>query len=246
VGAALGERYRRLPAVVRTSLRRLVARWPPSERKVTVSYLLKRFVAAAELRPVDRHRHWTSNVSPELLERLGVPAYALEDPDAEGTLLDVLQRIDLETSLAEGLLTKADRASMSSALELRAPYLDPAVMAYAAAIPVRERVRGVATKVFLKRYARRYLPADIVSRRKRGLSVPLARWLRKPLYAWAASRLADDRLRLAGVEPGAALTLLDEHRQRRGDHARALWTLIVLAEWVAWMADHRQARVSAP
>jgi asparagine synthase (glutamine-hydrolysing) len=239
VGAALAERYARLPRAVRALFRSLVQRWPPSDRKVTLSYLLKRFVAAAELTPVDRHRHWTSSVSPELLERLGVQAPVPDDPAVRGDVLDVLQRIDLETSLAEGLLTKADRASMSSALELRAPYLDQAVMEFAASLPVEQRVRGPATKVFLKRFARRYLPADITSRRKRGLSVPLARWLRGPLHAWAASRRGDDRLRAAGVEPGAAVALLEEHRRRRGDHARALWTLIVLAEWVAWVSGHR-------
>ena len=123
---------------------------------------------------------------------------------------------------------------MNSALELRAPFLDQAVMEFAGTLPVEQRVRGVATKVFLKRYARRYLPSRIVSRRKRGLSVPLTRWLRGPLHAWAASRLGDDRLRTAGVDPDAAVALLEAHRRRRGDHARALWTLIVLAEWVAW------------
>jgi asparagine synthase (glutamine-hydrolysing) len=47
------------------------------------------------------------------------------------------------------------------------------------------------------------------------------------------------------VDPDAALGLLDEHRQRRGDHARALWTLVVLAEWIAWASAHRGARAGA-
>jgi asparagine synthase (glutamine-hydrolysing) len=241
VGAALAERYRRLPGPARGLLRRLIEWWPLSDRKVTVSYLLKRFVAAAELGPVQRHRHWTSSTSPQLLRRLGLEDDAPDGCSPEGRVLDVLQRIDLETSLAEGLLTKADRASMNSALELRAPYLDQSVMEFAASIPVAERVRGVTTKVFLKRYARRYLPSRVVSRRKRGLSVPLAGWLRGPLHDWAASRLGDERLRTAGVDPDAAVALLETHRRRRGDHARALWTLVVLSEWVAWASREEGA-----
>jgi asparagine synthase (glutamine-hydrolysing) len=241
VGASLAERYASWPAAIRALIRGLVERWPPSERKVTVSYLLKRFVAGAELDPVSRHRHWTSSVAPGLLRRLGIEVTSSDTLGAQGAVLDVLQRIDLETSLAEGLLTKADRASMSSALELRAPYLDQTVMEFAAALPVNERVRGVTTKVFLKRFALRYLPSRIVHRRKRGLSVPLARWLRGPLHGWAASRLGDERLRVVGIDPGAAIALLEEHRMRRGDHARALWTLIVLAEWIAWASCPRGA-----
>ena len=240
LGIGLADRYRRLPRVLRTAFRRLIERWPSSERKVTVSYLLKRFVVAAELEPLARHRHWTSSISPETLRALGVKDGAPRDLHLEGGVLDVAQRMDLENSLAEGLLTKADRASMSSALELRAPYLDESVMEFAASLPMQERVRGLSTKVFLKRFALRYLPADVVHQRKRGLSVPLARWLRGPLHDWAAGRLADDRLRTAGVDPEVAVALLAENRSGRADHGRALWTLIVLSEWLAQSIPDRR------
>ena len=134
-------------------------------------------------------------------------------------------------------LTKADRASMQSALELRAPFLDQAVMEFAATLPVADRVRGLTTKRFLKQYALRYLPSSIVYRRKRGLSVPLSRWLRGPLHEWAESRLRSKLLGEAGVNVRAAGELLEEHRQRRADHARALWTLIVLSEWLDWASN---------
>jgi len=237
LGAQLAQRYAGLPVQVRAVCRRLVGAWPPSDKKVSISFLLKKFVAAAELDGLRRHVDWTSNIGPELLARLGVPeAGAAWEDEAGALLLDVVQRRDLETSLAEGLLTKSDRASMHSALELRAPFLDQAVLEFAATIPERDRVRGVTTKVFLKRYASRYLPDGIVHRRKRGLSVPLSRWLREPLREWAGDRLGSERLAIAGVERRSALALFQEHLSRRADHARALWTLIVLSEWLDWAA----------
>jgi asparagine synthase (glutamine-hydrolysing) len=152
-------------------------------------------------------------------------------------LLDRVQRWDLENSLAEGLLTKADRASMSSALELRAPFLDESVMAFAASLPVADRVRNFSTKIFLKHYALRYLPKSIVHRRKRGLSVPVGSWLRGPLREWAARKLASERLEQVGIRTAAAGEIFTEHCQHRADHARALWTLIVLSEWLDWAAQ---------
>jgi asparagine synthase (glutamine-hydrolysing) len=110
------------------------------------------------------------------------------------------------------------------------------VMEFAARLPANERVRGFQTKVFLKRFGERYLPKSTVHRRKRGLSVPLARWLREPLYDWARARLGEGWLDAAGVRPGAAVELLEEHRQRHADFSRALWTLIVLSEWMEWAA----------
>jgi asparagine synthase (glutamine-hydrolysing) len=240
LGALFGARYARLPAPVREICRRLVGAWPPSDRKVSISFLLKKFVAASELDGLRRHADWTSNIGPELLARLGLDdADAARGEEPLASLLDAVQRHDLERSLAEGLLTKADRASMHSALELRAPFLDQAVLEFAATLPERERVRGVTTKVFLKRYALGYLPRGIVHRRKRGLSVPLSRWLRGPLREWAEARLESDRLAAAGVERRGARALFEEHLSHRADHARALWTLIVLSEWLEW-AGRRQ------
>ncbi|MEN9675276.1 MAG: hypothetical protein RIS76_1172, partial [Verrucomicrobiota bacterium] len=146
-------------------------------------------------------------------------------------LLDRVQQWDLEVPLAEGLLTKADRASMSFALELRAPFLDEAVMDFASRLPVSERVSGFTTKVFLKRYALRYLPREIVHRRKRGLSVPLGRWLRGPLRDWAEATLAPAHLEPLGLRAAGAREIFQEHLARKADHARALWTLIVLSHW---------------
>jgi asparagine synthase (glutamine-hydrolysing) len=125
---------------------------------------------------------------------------------------------------------------MSSALELRAPFLDQAVMEFAASLPVEDRVRGFNTKVFLKRYALRYLPNGIVNRRKRGLSVPIGRWLRDPLREWATATLNSNRLSQLGIRTPVVMELLSEHCQRKADHARALWTLIVLSEWLDWVA----------
>jgi asparagine synthase (glutamine-hydrolysing) len=244
IGALLSQRYARLPSVVRGMVRRLVEAWPPSDKKVSISFLLKKFVAAAELDGMRRHADWTSNFGTALLARLGVQASELTEEDTNGAgLLDAVQRHDLETSLAEGLLTKADRASMNSALELRAPFLDLGVIEFAATLPPSERVRGVTTKVFLKQYATTYLPRGIVHRRKRGLSVPMSLWLRGPLFEWAEERIGAPRLATAGVERKAALALLDEHRSRKADHARALWTLIVLSEWLEWAGRRSATRL---
>jgi asparagine synthase (glutamine-hydrolysing) len=279
LGALAASVFAAWPRPLKSVVRRLVESWPPSDKKVTLSFLLKRFVAGAEMDGIARHYLWTSNLSPALLVRLGLdPAEVPEGPVPEGwepaapghtrrghriaagtaagvdgagtapppTLLDLVQRIDLEAFLAEGLLTKADRAGMQSALELRAPFLDAAVIAFAATLPQRERARGLTTKVFLKRYALRYLPREVVYRKKRGLSVPLSRWLRGPLREWAAERLGDPALAVAGVRPGAALDLLREHEARTHDHSRALWTLLVLVEWLEWAGERSVPAYTEP
>jgi asparagine synthase (glutamine-hydrolysing) len=237
LGAGVAEKFAGLPKWLRAAIRRAVETLPVSEKKMTVSYLLKRFVQGAELNGMTRHELWMSNITPPVLARLGIPGTpSSADDKGGGLLLDRVQRWDLENFLAEGLLTKADRASMSSALELRAPFLDEAVLNFAASLPPEARVRNFSTKIFLKNYALRYLPKSIVHRRKRGLSVPIGKWLRGPLRDWAAEKLANERLEQIGVRSSAARELFSEHCRLQADHARALWTLIVLSEWLDWAA----------
>jgi asparagine synthase (glutamine-hydrolysing) len=38
--------------------------------------------------------------------------------------------------------------------------------------------------------------------------------------------------------------LLDEHCRRQADHGRTLWTLIMLSEWLDWVAKEEAARSS--
>jgi asparagine synthase (glutamine-hydrolysing) len=241
-GAGIAQYYAKLPHAVRNFIRHSVEGLPPNDKKVTLTFLLKRFILGDNLDYLNRHKLWTATIAPEILQRLGVnPAAQVISPDLAGDMLDQLQRYDLRSSLAEGLLTKADRASMKSALELRTPFLDVNVMEFAARLEKKQRVQGVQTKVFLKQYALKYLPKEIVYRKKRGLSVPLSRWLRQPLYEWAKNSLSSPHLESVGIRPQAALQLLQEHSLGKVDHARAIWTLIVLSEWLEWLADSQQS-----
>jgi len=235
LAAKWGETYAALPKVVQSAFRAIVQKWPVSDKKVTISFLLKRFVEGMHQDGVARHLLWKANISPVVMTRLGLSDPLRWKPEpSTGELLDAVQKLDLEVTLAEGLLTKSDRAGMRSALEVRAPFLDQRVMEFAATLPVDSRVHGLTTKAFLKKYAEKYLPNSIIYRRKRGLSVPLSLWLRGPLYDWAQSRVTSSCLAEVGINIQAAEQLLDEHRRREADHARALWTLIVLCEWLMW------------
>lgn len=244
LGVRLGQAYLGLPAPVRRMFRRAVEAWPPSDKKVTLSFLLKKFVQGVDLPGVARHLLWTASTPSHILAQLGIQPGPVSGACATGgELLDAVQKIDLETSLAEGLLTKADRGSMSSALELRAPFLDEAVVAFAATLPPEERVRRLTTKAFLKRYARQWLPPSIVDRRKRGLSVPLSSWLRGPLQGWARSCFEAGALEEVSIARRPVLDLFDAHVRRRADNGRALWTLLVLHEWLLWNRARPRAAV---
>src|SRR5260221_2627873 len=58
LGHKVAPKYDALPGFVRSLVRGVVQRLPPSRRKVTIEYLLKRFVADAERPWGERHLRW--------------------------------------------------------------------------------------------------------------------------------------------------------------------------------------------
>jgi asparagine synthase (glutamine-hydrolysing) len=75
------------------------------------------------------------------------------------------------------LLRRADRMAMGVGLEMRVPYLDNKLVDFAINIPLKYKVRFFKTKYLLKKVAERYLPKDIIYRKKMGFGIPTEKWL---------------------------------------------------------------------
>jgi len=91
--------------------------------------------------------------------------------------LQRMQYTDIVTALPDNLLVKADRMLMASGVEGRVPLLDHRVVEFGLALPDALKVQGRQGKVFLKRWAARYLPQEHLNAPKRGFYVPLGEWL---------------------------------------------------------------------
>lgn len=72
-------------------------------------------------------------------------------------------------------MTKGDRMSIAHSLELRVPLLDNEVARLGLFLPNREKLRGVKTKVALRRLAAQRLPQAVSRRPKQGFEVPISR-----------------------------------------------------------------------
>src|SRR5207244_4409716 len=190
----------------RAALRWLVNRLPTSTGKVTLEFLLKQFVSGAELPPVERHLTWFGALGPDA--RVMAWADGLLRGFPRDSSLNRVLWLDFLTYLPDNLLVKVDRGTMLASIEARAPYLDREVMELALAAPSALKVRGFTTKAILKEAARGLVPDAVIRRRKRGLSVPVARWLNAGLRSLADRYLAAPRL----FRGAPTARLLAEHR----------------------------------
>jgi asparagine synthase (glutamine-hydrolysing) len=128
------------------------------------------------------------------------------------------------------LITMNDRASAAFGVENRTPFLDHRVVEFAFRLPQALKLEGSQTKVLLRRAARGLVPDAIVDRpEKRGLGVPVGRWLNNELKGWASDLCRSLEKRGIRLEPA----------QTRGEFDRTLFTKVSLELWFRTFIDGR-------
>ncbi len=144
------------------------------------------------------------------------------------TRLGRLQYVDLYSFLADNLMLKADKLSMAHSLELRVPFLDHRVVEAGLGLPDREKIRGVQTKVAIRRLVEQRFGRALARRPKQGFDAPLDRWLRDELRDLAGDAVGS----LDGiVDAAAARRLLDRHAGGAEGTGLPLYALLMLSLW---------------
>jgi asparagine synthase (glutamine-hydrolysing) len=234
LGGVLASRYGSLPAWLRRGVSAAVETLPLSQPRRPLSRL-QRFARVAGQELPDAYLHWVSFVSEADREQLlpgadGTAGYrAIWAQSAGAHPLDRLLDVNLRTYLLDDLLPKMDRMSMAHALEVRSPFLDTALLAYAFALPPKLKVRGLRLKRVLRAAVADLIPAEVLRRGKQGFGVPLDRWFREDLHAYVRGTLGHPKASVRTYLDGDAIDrLLDEHRSGRRNLGSALWTLLTL------------------
>ena len=147
-------------------------------------------------------------------------------------LIDQIMAASLNTRLLNDYLVKLDRASMYNSLEVRSPFLDGELLAFAFSIHPDAKFK-TGTKHILKTLAQRHIDTNIHLRPKRGFGIPLHEWLRGDLKLWAHDRIFGGKLAQTGWFNRSEITRIwDEHMTERANHVHKLWALICLAVWL--------------
>ena len=145
---------------------------------------------------------------------------------------------DFSTYLPDQLLTKMDVSTMARSLEGRSPLLDKALIEYSARIPASLKIKGFTTKYLLKRLAARYVPPEVIYRRKRGFVMPTRNWLQGDLAEYLTQTLSSSAFCQRGwFQPAAVRQMMQEHTSGSGDWSQQLWTLFVLEIWARMNLD---------
>ena len=191
-----------------------------------------------DVTPSLKSKMYRADFLPEIGNAVGEHFEKLFNTIEQGTALRRMTYVDLKTWLPDDLLIKADKMTMACSLELRVPMLDHHLLEFATALPDHLRQRGGQGKYLLKKLMERYLPREIIYRKKQGFPVPIAVWFRGPLYERVREILLDSRTLSRGYfEPDYIRHVIERHRSGAEDLSRRIFSLIALELWHRKFAD---------
>ncbi|MEO5365885.1 MAG: asparagine synthase (glutamine-hydrolyzing) [Magnetococcus sp. WYHC-3] len=229
---------RRLPVPLRRALGAMGAAWPRLDH--APRWLRGRHtLQALAMEEAEGIAHGVSMIKeidrlalrgPWLRRELGgfrvAPWFATLAREGGETPWERLRAIDLATFLPGRILVKTDRTSMDLGLEVRVPYLDEAVVAYALGLPLSALLAKGQGKALLREALAPLLPEATLQRPKQGFSIPLEAWLRGPLRSTLEQTLGDGVLAQSGwIDPLVPARWIGQHGSGRGNRGQELWLL---------------------
>ena len=141
--------------------------------------------------------------------------------------------VDTKTYMVADILTKVDRMSMATSLEVRVPILDHLFVEWVTGLPPEFKLRDGKQKYILRKLAERVgVPREVLYRPKQGFALPLVDWMKHELKDLILTVLLEPRTLQRGYfQPQAVQQLLDEHFRGRRDHSHRIWRLLMLELW---------------
>ena len=159
-----------------------------------------------------------------------------EDP------VDRMMYVDVASRLPGQSLMILDRATMAYSLESRSPFLDVRFAELMARVPVNLKVRGRRLRYLERKLAERYLPREVLDRKKQGFASPLMYILNDEVRRLAPRLLLGSELARDGyVRTERVRDLVNEHLEGRRDHGNRIWLLLTAEVWYRHFIGRRSA-----
>ena len=178
------------------------------------------------------------------LDRLGAETLDLHvgERARSDTFVGRMMAANLALKGGNNILVKVAKMVGAHDLALRSPLFAREVVDLALTIPPWQKLFGTDEKLVMKRVAARSLPRPVVVRPKRGMSVPLSRWLRGRLGELARDVLTERTVRERGIFRWSYVRGLLDHEDTPAELARSrsaekLWIVLVTELYLRTLGD---------
>lgn len=242
LGVHYGGWWRALPRSLRSSLGLAANRLPRNETlkrgiySLGIDDRLRRYQHVFSIAPSDeinalfRDDVLPANSSVDLVDYWRTLLPGMENLDELGGF----QLIEIRSSLPDELLMYADKLTMAHGLEARVPYLDRTVVEYAQRLDATFKVRNGSRKWLHRRVCAKFLPPEIMRRKKRGFAVNVVDdWFDAATGGELQDILMDEgSLIFKLLKPEPVRKLLESHQSGQQDNHKLLFSLVMLEQWL--------------
>lgn len=163
---------------------------------------------------------------------------ALESLPSGTEPLNRMLHLEQRFFLPDHNLNYTDKLAMAAGVEVRVPFLDHDLMAFAAALPTELKQRGPTGKWLLKKAMEAHLPREIIYRPKTGFGAPLRQWMQGELRDHFEHALAPATIQARGVFDSRAVSeLVAADRAGKIDAAYPLFGIVCIETWCRLFLD---------
>jgi asparagine synthase (glutamine-hydrolysing) len=146
--------------------------------------------------------------------------------------LNALLAVDFKTYLCDNILVKVDRATMSSSLEGREPFLDHRIIEFCSLLPSNFKTKDNVTKLLLKDIAHKYIPKNFLNRPKMGFVPPLFQWLKNDFSEFMDFFFNKDFLHKQNIlDKEYVLSLYKDFINGKNENLGKLWLVMIFFNW---------------
>jgi len=152
----------------------------------------------------------------------------VQDQDA----LTQILYMDTRTNLPDDLLMVGDKTSMANSLEARVPFLDYRLVEFIETLPPNLKIKGRQAKYLHKKAVEKWLPKEIVHRKKKGFANPIDRWLRTSMRSFIGDCLLSESAAVNRYFSRDFIReLVEKHEGGQEQHMRHIYLLLSFELW---------------
>lgn len=242
-GVKLSGIYSRLPKFVTNDLAHLICKMPGRMER-----LKRGLMSLGEPDMLIRFTKIYSFFSTDMKEELYKGALKREfDADHFGTRLalsrlqsdvknlDPLSQmlyIDTRASLPDDLLMVGDKTAMANSLEVRVPFLDYRLVEFIESLPPHLKLHGFTGKYLHKKACEKWLPKEVVHRKKKGFANPIENWFRVRMRSFVEEcLLGPDSSMGRYFKQNYIRRMLELDREGKEQYRRHIYLLVSLELW---------------
>jgi asparagine synthase (glutamine-hydrolysing) len=140
--------------------------------------------------------------------------------------------IDTRASLPDDLLMVSDKTSMANSLEARVPYLDYRLVEFIESLPPHLKLKGMQGKYLHKKALEKWLPREVIQRKKKGFANPINQWLRASMQRYVGDcLLSDSSATRRYFNQDYIRSLVAQHEAGEQNYLRHIYLLISFELW---------------